>query len=29
MSIRNFGQTSLIEVQKKLEERGLRLGMNV
>ncbi|MCB9883098.1 MAG: DNA-directed RNA polymerase subunit alpha [Planctomycetes bacterium] len=29
LSIRNFGQTSLVEVTKKLEERNLRLGMNV
>ncbi|MBK9388470.1 MAG: DNA-directed RNA polymerase subunit alpha [Planctomycetes bacterium] len=29
MAIRNFGQTSLIEVQKKLEEHGLGLGMAV
>lgn len=29
LNVRNFGETTLKEVQKKLEEIGLQLGMNV
>jgi DNA-directed RNA polymerase subunit alpha len=29
LEVRNFGKTSLKEIQKKLAERGLALGMNV
>jgi len=29
LAIRNFGKTSLKEISKKLDERGLSLGMDV
>lgn len=29
MKLRNFGRTTLKEIEKKLEERGLKLGMDV
>ncbi|MHC4471151.1 MAG: DNA-directed RNA polymerase subunit alpha C-terminal domain-containing protein, partial [Planctomycetota bacterium] len=29
LEIRNFGKTSLKEIQKKLTERGLSLGMDL
>jgi DNA-directed RNA polymerase subunit alpha len=29
MEIRNFGDTTLTEIQEKLRELGLRLGMKV
>ena len=29
MKLRNFGRTTLKEIEKKLEERGLKLGLDV
>jgi DNA-directed RNA polymerase subunit alpha len=29
MEIRNFGETTLVEVREKLQELGLHLGMKV